>query len=178
MAPAILSAVLPAIISAIPELTKLFPTSEVAGRNVAAATKVLEIVQQATGTVNAQQAAEKIAAEPSAAASARLAVQQQWYTLVEAGGGGIAGARAADAAAMSAGRPFYRSPAWVMACLLLPAVYIILFEVMFQYSGGWTTEVRSAIATSTLSLILGSLVGYYYGAQTSANRPANSAQQR
>ena len=64
----IITAVLPSTISAIPELGKLFGSgSEVSQRNIAGATKVLEVVTQATGAVNAVDAAEKIAAEMAAA---------------------------------------------------------------------------------------------------------------
>ena len=76
-----------------------------AERNVKAAGAVVSIVSQAVGAVNAQDAAEKIAADPEARAAAAQAVEAQWYVLTaEAGGGGIDGARKADAQAAEAGR--------------------------------------------------------------------------
>ena len=88
----IAAAVLPSIISAIPKLGKLFGSgSEVADRNIKAAEMVVDVVTQATGAVNAQQAAERLASDPAAVQAATKAVDSIWYELSEAGGGGIEG---------------------------------------------------------------------------------------
>lgn len=90
----IVGAVLPSIIEAIPKLGKLFGSgSQVAERNVQAATMAVDLVQQAVGAVNAQDAAERIRADPDALRAATAAIDAHWYELAEAGGGGIAGAR-------------------------------------------------------------------------------------
>lgn len=169
--PPLLAALIPSIVAAIPQLAKLFGSgSPVSERNAAAAEIVARVVQDATGSVNLQQAAERIASDPAARQAAADAVQANWFQLVEAGGGGIAGARAADAAAQAGGAPLWRSPSFVVACLLLPIVYLIVVAVAFNLGGNWPSDVRSALVSSAVSLILGSLAGYYYGAQTSRNR--------
>lgn len=170
--PPLLAALIPSIVAAIPQLARLFGSdSPVSERNARAAEVVARVVQEATGSVNLQQAAERIASDPAARQAAADAVQANWFQLVEAGGGGIAGARAADAAAQASGAPLWQSPSFVVACLLLPIVYLIVVAVAFNLGGTWPSDVRSALVSSAVSLILGSLAGYYYGAQTSRNRP-------
>jgi lysozyme len=83
--PAIIAALLPTLIEQIPKLGKLFGSgSEVAERNVAAATTVMEIVQTATGAANAQAAVEAIVANPAVREQATQAVEAQWFQLHQA----------------------------------------------------------------------------------------------
>jgi lysozyme len=173
MAPFV-AAALPAIVQSIPQLAKLFGSgSEVAQRNVAAAETVVGIVQQAVGASNAQEAAELVQSDPQARQKARQAIEAQWYTLAEAGGGGIDGARKADAAARAADTPWWgvlRSPSFIVAMALLPLVYMIVGNVVGLWGEALSDDVRSAIANGIPMLILGGLIGYYYGQTTSRNR--------
>ncbi|MBK8772484.1 MAG: glycoside hydrolase family 19 protein [Rhizobiales bacterium] len=87
-----LGAAISALSGLIPEVAKLFPPgSEVAQRNVALASAVVDHVTQAVGAANAQDAVQRIVDDPAAAQSAQQAVQAAWFDLQEAGGGGIAG---------------------------------------------------------------------------------------
>jgi putative chitinase len=166
-----IAAALPALIQAIPTLGKLFGSgSDVAERNVKAAELAVQIVQQATGTNNAQAAAEAVAADPELAKVAAEAVQARWLELTEAGGGGIAGARAADAAFRGSGDSVWRSPSFIVALALLPLVYLVLTSVLFGIGPDWPSDVRAAIATAIVSMVIGSVAGYYFGQTTSRNR--------
>jgi muramidase (phage lysozyme) len=170
MAPFI-AAALPAIVQSIPQLAKLFGSgSEVAQRNIAAAEAVVGIVQQAVGASNAQEAAELVQSDPQARAKASEAVQARWYTLAEAGGGGIDGARKADAAARASGESVWRSPSLLIAICLLPLVYMVLTSVLFGIGPEWPSDVRAAIATAIVSMVVGAISGYYFGQTTSRNR--------
>lgn len=166
----IIAAVLPSIISAIPQLGKIFGSgSEVSQRNIEGATRVLEAVTQATGSVNALEAAEKIAADPVMAAAAQAAVQAIWFELVEAGGGGIDGARKADAVRQSDGWIWYRSVAFLSMLLLLPLVYMAALAVFFPAIGGdWPSEVRASALMMTLGIAV-SIGAYAWG---SSNKPS------
>ena len=64
--PAVVGALLPSLIEAIPKLGGLFAGSKTAERNVAAAMVAMEIARDAVGAVNAQDAIEKIKADPAA----------------------------------------------------------------------------------------------------------------
>ena len=169
--PAFVAAALPAIVSSIPQLGKLFGSgSDVAERNVKAAELAVQIVQQATGATNAQQAAEVIQQQPAMLQAASEAIQARWFELAEAGGGGIDGARKAEAAFRASGDSVWRSPSFIVALGLLPLVYMVLVSVLFGIGPDWPSDVRAAIATAIVSLIVGGLMGYYFGQTTSRNR--------
>lgn len=168
--PAIAAALLPSLIESIPRLGKLFGSgSAVAERNVAAAELALKVVQEATGSVNAQAAVEAIKTDPAAQQKAAAAVETRWFELAESGGGGIEGARKADAAARAAGDMLH-SPSFWVALALLPLVYLVVGSVVGLWGGSWSEEVRSAIANGVIGMVLGGLVGYYFGQTTSRNR--------
>lgn len=169
--PAIIGALLPTIIESIPKLGKLFGSgSEVAERNVKAAEIAVGIVQEAVGARNAQEAAEMVKADPTAAATAREAIEQRWYELAEAGGGGVDGARKADLARR--GDEFWKSASFWMGVLMLPLVYLIVLNVIGLIgSATWSPEARAGLAGMITGSIIGGLVGYYYGFVTSRNRP-------
>jgi lysozyme len=69
VAPFLLAAI-PALIQALPEFAKIFKSKDVAERNVEAAVKASEIVMQAVGATNVQEAVEKVQADPEVAAQA------------------------------------------------------------------------------------------------------------
>ena len=169
--PAIVGALLPAVIELIPKLGGLFGSgSKVAERNVAAATTVLDIVQTATKAVNAQEAVEKIKSDPVALTEATRAIEARWFDLVEGGGGGVDGARKADALAMG-GEGFWFSPSFWALVLLLPLVYMVVGSIsgLWGYAD-WSSDVRASLATAVVSLIIGGAAGYYWGQSTSRNR--------
>ncbi|HMN55644.1 MAG TPA: glycoside hydrolase family 104 protein [Ottowia sp.] len=171
--PPFLLAALPALIEAIPKLGKLFGSgSDVQQRNLAAVQTVAEIVQGATGARNIQEAVEAMQADAGALQAATRAVEAQWFEISEAGGGGIAGAREADAAFASKSR-LRDSPAfWALLCLL-PLAYMIVGSIVGLWGGAvWSDEVRAAIATAAISLIVGGAAGYYWGGTTTANGAA------
>lgn len=166
----ILAAVLPSIVEAIPKLGRLFGSgSAVAERNVKAAEMAVSIVQEATGAVNAQEAAEKLRTDPVAVQAAVQAVEQRWYELTEAGGGGIEGARKADAEIRKSGDMLH-SPSFWITLALLPLVYLVVGSVVGLWGEKWPSDVRAAIATAIVSLIVGGAAGYYWGQSTTRNR--------
>lgn len=175
--PAIVAALLPAVIESIPKLGAIFKGSgsEVAQRNMEAATTVLDIVQKATNTPNAQAAVEAIQASPAAKEAAQAAIEERWYQLTEAGGGGIAAARKADQAVMSSDGPWWqvvRSPSFLFLLLVMPTVYAIVGSIVGLWGTEWPSDVRAAIATAVVSLVVGGAAGYYWGQTTSRNRTA------
>ena len=168
--PPFLLAALPALIKAIPKLADLFGTgTEVSDRNVAAVQTVAQIVQDATGAKNIQEAVEAIQTDPQALQAATKAVQDQWFTLSETGGG-IEAARAADAAFVTKGAPIWHSPSFIVAALLIPLVYMVVGAVVGLFGTPFSEDVRAAIANGIVGVILGGLIGYYYGQSTSRNR--------
>jgi uncharacterized membrane protein len=171
---ALVAGLLPMVADLIPSLTKIFkPGSAVAERNVAAASVVLDTVVKATGAINAQDAIEKMKSDPAALAAATTEVNT-WVEIVEAGGGGIAGARKADAAMVHGDGPwwiFLRSPSFWMLVLSLPLVYIVVGSIAGLWGhADWSSDVRASLATAVVSLIVGGAAGYFWGQTTSRNR--------
>ena len=98
----------------------------------------------------------------------------------EAGGGGIAAARKADADARSGAdrvRDVFKSPSLIVAVLLLPLVYMIVGSLIGLIgTATWSADARAALAGAISGAIVGGIVGYYYGQTTSRNRtPATPA---
>ena len=169
MGPFLIPAILE-LAKSIPKLGAMFASSDIAQRNVKAAEVVLDAVLPAVGAANAQDAVEKIKADPAAAAAAAKAVEAVWYDIAEAGGDGIAGARKADAEIRATG-DFLRSPSFWVAVLLLPLVYLLVLSLIgLVGTAEWSADVRAGLAGSVMSAIIGGLVGYYYGQTTSRNR--------
>jgi hypothetical protein len=169
--PAIVAAVLPTLIGAVPELVKIFGdrTQESKQQYGAAAGKVIEIAQAATGAINAQAAAEKIGSDPEAAKAFRAAVESQWFGLAESGGGGIEGARKANVEA--AGVPLWRQPALAISVLLLPLVYYVAHLVLTGATdGGFSGELKAAVATAIITGVLGGITGFWLGSSFTTSR--------
>lgn len=166
--PAVVGAVLPSIIGAIPDLIKIFGAKDqpVAERNVKVAERVVDVVVKATGAVNAQEAAEKLASDPAARTAAQDAVRAQWFDIVdEAGGGGIEGARKANLAAAEV--PLLRQPAFWISLALLPLVYLLVCDML--WGDGWTAEQRTQMATAILGVV--AMVGaFFLGSSWSSQR--------
>lgn len=165
MAPFV-AAALPAIVSAIPQLAKLFGSgSAVSERNAQAAEAVVSIVQQAVGASNAQDAAERVQSDPVARQQAAEAVQAKWFDLVEAGGGGIAGARKfnTDVAASAA----WRMPAVWISAALLALVFMVVGTVL--WAPGWSNDIRLQVVTAVLTVI-GMVGSFWLGTSAGSQR--------
>jgi muramidase (phage lysozyme) len=158
--PAIIGALLPGIIRAIPDLGKLFSSgSEVAERNVKAAELAVGIVQEAVGARNAQEAAEIVASDPAQAQAAQEAVKARWHELTEVGGG-IDGARKADVAFVAAGSNPLASPAFLISLALLVMPIMLLVDVFYVHPGAYDGPLRTQIVTGVLMVI--AMIGAYW----------------
>lgn len=172
--PAILAALLPSLIEAIPKLAAIFkPKTAVAERNVAAVQLAFDVAKQAVGATNEQELVQKLQTDPAAVQAASQAIEANWFALAEAGGGGIDGARKADAAFVATTAPVWRSPSFLAMCLLLPLVYLVVGAVVGLF-GKLTlnAEVSASILTGVVTLICGSATGFYFGSTTTRNKPA------
>jgi putative chitinase len=169
-----IAAALPSILQAVPKLIEMFGSgSDVAERNAKAAETVVAIAKEAVGARNEQELVETLAADPQAAATVKAAVESRWLDIVEAGGGGIAGARAADIQAVEKMGGFWRSPSFAATLILAPLVYMIVGSIagLWGYTA-WSDDVRAAIATAVVSLVVGGVAGFYWGSKTgSAKTP-------
>lgn len=169
--PAIVTALLPTIIESIPKLGKVFGSgSQVADRNIKAAEIVVETVKAATGAVNEQEAVERMRSDPTALRAAQQAVDARWFDIAEAGGGGIDGARRADAAYQAPeSRGFLHSPVFWVTVLLLPLVYVALYAVLFRE--GFSNDIKAMVIGAVFGgLLTGGIQSFFYGTSASSQR--------
>lgn len=169
--PAVVAALLPTLIEQLPKLGKLFGSgSEVSERNLAAATTVMEIVQQATSTPNAQAAVEAIVANPAVREQAAKAIEEKWFELTESGGGGIEGARkAALEYSHPEGPRFWFNPAFWITLILLTMPFMLVVDVLFVHPENYAGELRTQIVTGVL-LVISIAGGYWLGTSFSSAR--------
>jgi muramidase (phage lysozyme) len=159
--PAFVAAALPAIIDAAPKLARLLGSgSEVAERNIKAAELAVSIVQQATGTPNAQAAAEAVRTDPEAARAAAQAIEAHWFELAEAGGGGIEGAHKRSMELMASGKSVWNNPAFVVSAVLLLFPLMLMIDVFWVNPGAYSGELRVQIVTAILAVI--AMIGSYW----------------
>ena len=167
MAPFIAAAI-PSLIQAAPALIRLFGKGEQSEKNAKAAETVAAIAKEVTGETSIEGAVNAISTSPVMAQTFNQAVEEKWYTLTgEAGGGGIGGARKYDTAAQGTGKPWL-SPALWISLLLLPLVYLVVIAVMF--GEGWTNDIRAMVVSSIISLVLGSVTGFFLGTSYGSQR--------
>jgi len=166
MAP-VLAALLPSLISLIPELGKLFGGGPKTQQNIALVEKVANIVVGATNAPNLQGAVELMQADPQVLSVAKKAVQEVWFELAEAGGGGIEGARKFN---VEATIPFWKMPAFWITVLLLPLLYGTVYLVLTGTADAFSGELRAAIASSVVTGVLGGAIGFWLGSSFTTSK--------
>lgn len=171
----IFAALLPELLKQVPMLSSLFPSSEVATRNVAAATAVAEAVVKATAAPNLQAAVDKLSTDPDARKAATDAIGAMWPALTDVGGG-VETARRANVA--GAGIPLRRDRAFLVTLLFAPLIYFVVVAVMGDW--GWarnvTPETRSMVIGFVMGTAFASMLAYWYG--TSAGSQAKDNRMR
>lgn len=162
----IFAALLPTIIQLIPQLASVFkPGSEVAQRNVAAATIVTQAISDATQAVNLQDAVEKMQNDPAALAAAQKAVNDVWPSLIDSG---PAVTEARKAAASSEQTPPWKNPAVWVTFLFVPLIYGAAWAVL--YREGASDDLKTMVVTAIFAGLLGSITGFFLGSSLGSQR--------
>jgi len=163
-------AFLPRLVELIPSLGAAFGSgSEVQKRNVAAASMIAEAVTKVAGEPNLQAAIERIEREPEILAQARAAVADILPTLIEAGGGGIKGAREHAEAQSGDWRKLIFSLPFVGIILFTPAIWAVVAASVFK--APWLLEMdpqlRGTVIGFVMGTLAGSICGYVFGSSMS-----------
>lgn len=161
-----LAAALPAVISAVPELVRMFGSgSAMTERNAKAAEVVVNIAKEAIGARNEQELVESLQADPGAAVAVRQAVKDNWFRLEEVGGG-IQAAREANAK-LQGDKGLTHNPAiWISAALLIfPAM--LMADVFYVHPDAYDGNLRTQIITAVLAVIM-MVGGYWLGTSASS----------
>lgn len=170
------AAAIPALLQAAPSLIRIFGDSPQAEKNAKTAEAVAAIAREVTAEPTIEGAVNKLQADPVMAKTFSSAIEEKWFALTgEAGGGGIAGARQADAAAVSGAAP-WKSPTLWISLTLLPLVYLVVSAVLF--GAGWLPEIRAMVVSQVISLVLGGVVGFYLGTSLGSEKKTNIIAER
>lgn len=130
---------------------------------------LVEAAKVATGEASIDGAVSAVLGSKEGQQAFRKQVEIQWFEIVEAGGGGIAGARQFNLAA--AGTPFWMMPAFWVTALLLPLVYYTTYAVLSgAVDKGFSGELKAAIASAIISGVLGGVVGFWLGSSFTTSR--------
>lgn len=174
--PSILWGAIQALIPAIPTIGKLFGSgSEVSERNIKLAETVIGVVQEATGATNAQEAAERVLADPAMAAAATKAITEQWFELKEIGGGvEAAHKRNQEVAALPHGG--LTSPAFIVSLLLMIPVNFAVGVVLWPGSA-FDDNIKLMVVTALVTGLVGVISGYWLGTSASSARKTELANQ-
>jgi putative chitinase len=168
-----IAAALPALFNAIPELVNTYKSpSEMSARNAKGVEILATVAKEALGVETEQEVVAAIESDPEAAKQVRQAAIDNWF-VIEAGSGGIDGARKADAERMAVAglvRDVFKSHSFWIALVLLPLVYMVVGSVIGLWGGQWSDGSRDSIAGLVVGGIIGALTGYYFGQTTSRNR--------
>jgi len=164
----VLTALLPTIVGMIPSLAKVFTDgTSVQDRNIAVAQKVGDLLVQVTQAPNLQGAVESMQADPSVLEAAKKAVETEFYSLIEAGGGGITGARQYNIEAST--NAFWKMTAFWMSLILMPLLYGTVYLVLTNpedFSG----ELRASVVSSVVTAILGGVIGFWLGSSFTTSK--------
>lgn len=168
----------------LPRLAELIPTlgaafgsgSEVQKRNVAAAAMIADAVTKTVGEPNLQAAIERIERDPAKLAEVRAVVADILPTLVEAGGGGIKGARDAATAQSGDWRKLVFSLPFVGILVFVPTIWAVVAAAVF--SAPWLlpldAQMRGTVIGFVMGTIAGGIVMYVYGASMTKSAPQTS----
>lgn len=173
-----LKAALPFLVEALPRLGRLFGSgSEVSERNLKAVEMAAETIKSAVGASTEQEAIEKLRTDPQARAAADRAIADRWYELVEAGGGGIDGARKASAEYLKPGAAgFWLNPSFWISLILVAMPMMLLVDVFYVHPETYVGELRTQIVTGVL-MVIGMVGGYWIGTSISSARKDEKASQ-
>lgn len=160
--PALIGPLVAELAAQIPRVATLWKgKSEVAERNVALGSAILETVSKAVGAANAQEAVERVRLDPDAARLAREAIDRDWGKLDELREASIASAREFARAAPE------RIIVWNMVfhelLALVMLVMCFLGMVLAWASGTLDTATKNMIVTVAL---IGGFIGikeFWYG---------------
>jgi muramidase (phage lysozyme) len=176
----------PFLEAAFKELAKSIPTlgdlfgsgSEVSERNLRAVELAVNVVKDAVGATNEQQAVEIIKADPSQITIANDALKASAFEIRELDTSGISAARAADNYRVDSPMPFWKnSPAFAISALLLPLLYMTVYHVLVgEVALGYSSELKAAVISSVVTGVLGGIIGFWLGSSftTSRSRGLNS----
>lgn len=170
-----IAAALPSLISAVPDLIKIFGANTSTGelsptavRNEKAAEAVMNVAKAALGARNEQEVVSTLQNNPDAPQILRDAVKDNWFQIVEVGGGITEARKAASAAQGTKNLAF--NPAFVISVLLMLMPFMLLADVFYVHPEQYSADgLRTQIVTGVLMVISG-IMGFWLGTSFSSGK--------
>lgn len=165
------AAAIPALISAAPDLIRIFGDSPTSERNAKAAEKVVEIAKAVTGASNSEEAVNRIDTDPAMAAAFREQARKDFLEIEAAADKRIEAAREFNKTdpALFNGKHWFSNIKFIH---LLSTVMII-----GSYIGGWTVlrgnfsgDLKAAVVTLMLVGGFTSVAGFWLGSSSGSER--------
>lgn len=171
MAPFVMAAI-PSLIQAAPALIRLFGSGEQSEKNAAAAEAVAHIAKQITNEATVEGAVNVIQADQDVSKQFSDAVESNWFALTgEAGGGGIAGARAANANAPR----WQKNQAILVTVLVLPLIYMVVGAVLFS---DFSNDIKIMVISTVMTAGFGGVMAYFFGTSAGSARKTDMLAQK
>lgn len=161
-----------AISAFMPKVRELFPGSEVADRNLKAAEAVVNIAKDAIGAANEQDLITRLKEDPQAANVVEKAVQDNWFGIVEVGGG-IVEARKAALEMTKAEVPLWKNPAFIVSMVLLLPVYAVIGSVIGLYGVQWDDNVKMLVV-GIISNVVSGTMGFWLGSSFGSQKKSDA----
>jgi hypothetical protein len=163
--PLFINAAIDALSAVIPSVNRLIKGSDVAERNQKVAELLVSTAKDAVGAVNEQELVESLKV-PESVTAIQKAVEARWFDLVEAGGGGIAGARKAAVELSEAPQSILKNPAFLVTLMLLPLVYVTVGAV--YWGQDMPQDLKIMTVTAIVSGVLSTIMGFWLGTSMSS----------
>jgi hypothetical protein len=126
------------------------------------------VAKKAIGAKNEQELIDSIKADPTVKATIQSSIADNWFSIVEVGGGIPAAAQ--RAVEMQKAGPIWNNPAFIITILLLIPVYMFFASVLNIIPGvSWDDNVRMLVA-GVVSNILSGAMGFWLGSSFGSQR--------
>ena len=145
----------------IPQLAKQFGGTEVSDRNIKGIETAVEVAKKAIGAANEQELIDKIHSDPSVRPQISEAIEANWFTIIEVGGG-IPAARSAAVEMQKAGNLLQNPAMWITVLLLVPAYAVIGSTIGFWGNATWDQNSLMLVLGFVGSILSGAM-GYWLG---------------
>lgn len=174
MAP-FLAVALPALVNALPEFAKIFNKPDVSERNVEAAVKASEIVMQAVGATNVQEAVEKVQTDPEAAVMANNAIRVNRVEIIDLIEriNSLDQANIKSAREYNTGEPLFVNTRWLkMKFVHILSLGLVIFTGSFAWSkfGLMTPEIQSMVITAIIIGGFTAVIAYWLGSSSGSDK--------
>lgn len=167
-----IAAALPALLSAAPDLIRLFGKSPVAERNAKMAEKVVEIAKAVTGTASSEEAVNAITNDPAMAEAFRAQARQNFLELEAMADNRIKSAREFS---MTVDSPLFGGSKWFTNIRFIHLISLMM--LVGSYMGGWIVlhgdfsgDLKAAVVTLMLVGGFTTVAGFWLGSSSGSER--------